>query len=168
MFRFEASYAIHDGRTKYYQVFNIVNETSGEGVAVTHWGSYNPGASRQPRLHSKGLKIDVYHRHASASNASSRIRDKTKRGYENWDRVTNTFASIEEMDLYLNQWFKHADATLIMAHMTGHTDKSGLRGLSADFIVTDEIADMPTDEEIEALVTKEKEQKMQNKNWGTW
>lgn len=171
MFRFEASYAIHDGGTKYYQVFNIYNDVSGEGVVVTHWGSYTRGASRQPRLHSKALKIDVYKRHASSSNASRIIRDKSKfrngGRYEDWDKVTENFSTIESANLHLNQWFKAGDANLIMSHMIGHTDDD-LRGLSPDMVIVDELADVPTDEEIEALVNKEKEQKMQNKNWGTW
>lgn len=168
MFRFEASYAVHEGGTKYYQVFNIYNDISGEGVVVTHWGSYTRGASRQPRLHSKALKIDVYRRYASSSNASTRIRDKTKRGYSDWDKVTENFSTIESANLHLNQWFKAGDASLIMSHMVGHTDEDGIQGLSPDMVVFDEFADLPTEEEIQALVDKEKEQKMQNKNWGMW
>lgn len=168
MFIFEADYAVHEGGTKYYQVFNIIDDISGDGVVVTHWGSYTRGAPRVPKLHGKGLKVDVYKRHASTSNSARIIREKTRRGYENWDKSKSSFVGFDDTKLSLEQWFKPGDVTLIMAQLTGHADEPQLSGASADFIIVDEFATMPTEAEIQALMDKEKELKMQNKNWGTW
>lgn len=168
MFKFEASYALHEGGTKYYQVFNIYNEISGDGVVVTHWGSYKNGAPREPRFHSKGVKIDVYRRKASISVSARVVREKTRRGYEHWDNLHETLSNFGEVDFHLREWFGTGDANLIIAHLSGHVDDTALSGLSADFIIIDELANIPTQQEIQAGIAKEKEIKMQNKNWGTW
>lgn len=123
MFTLQADYAIHEGGAKFYQVFNVWDNETGNGCVVTHWGSYTAGAPRAPKLHGKAIKIDVYKHGRSHSKAREVKKMKSSRGYSNWsghiseNRDTEAFATI------LEGWFKQADSELIMSHIVGMSDE---------------------------------------------
>lgn len=159
---FDAKYAVHEGRTKYYQVFHILNDVSGDGVVVTHWGSYTPGAPRAPKLHAKGIKVDVYKRRSSNSNSMRIVRDKTKRGYQDWNSINKTLPTSADLRAELEQWFKPGDVDLIYAHLTQE-------------VLPNEDDNAPNDDGLldamRAAIDAQAEEKqiqsnMQNKNWG--
>jgi hypothetical protein len=168
MFEFRARHAVHEGNTKYYQVISVTNTVTGDGVVVTHWGSWTSGASREPKLHGKATKVDTFVRHSAQSAASSTVRAKSKRGYSSWDEIRKDVDTIEDLRKLLDAWFKSADANLIEAHLTHWMDIADLVSVDEVDYEDDPEADAKRAAELAAIQQSELNEAMQNKNWGIW
>lgn len=187
MFELTSEYGIHEGGSKYYQIFNIRNTVSGDGCVVTHWGAYRYGCPREPRLHGKAVKVDTYKRGRSTTEARQKMRGKSARGYKEWNKISNQYATVAELTERMHEMFKDGDADLIVATLTNAFNAgvpSSDEAYEADDFedydnaeyVKSEILKRKlrddqlkaSEEETLALMAKEKNELMQNKNWGAF
>lgn len=110
-------FALHDERTKYYQVFLVESETSPVAYVVTHWGSYDVGAVHYPANMGQCKVKRV--KKAEGQWEASRARDaKKNRGYRFEGQSVDEFLGFEigKFRNRLTQIFKDKDA--IDMHVT--------------------------------------------------
>lgn len=181
MFELTSEYGIHEGGSKYYQIFNIRNTVSGDGCVVTHWGAYRYGCPREPRLHGKAVKVDTYKRGRSTTEARQKMRGKSARGYKEWNNISIQYATVAELTERMHEMFKDGDANLIVATLTNAFNVKGEPSETYDdaYDGYEDYNDLDTshvkdemlrlrEEEVLALMAKEKNELMQNKNWGAF
>ena len=119
-FKVKRWFALHDGRTKYYQVFLVESESSPTAYVVTHWGSYDAGSEHFP-ANTGQCKIKRVKK-SEGDWEASRARDaKKNRGYRFDGPSTEEFLD-SEMGKFRNrltQIFKGKDAIDMHTTLTG-------------------------------------------------
>lgn len=182
MFEFESDYFIHEGGTKYYQIFKLRNTVNGFTCVVTHWGAYTKGAARAPKLHGKAVKVDCYTNHYDATKFASGMRKKKiNNGYNDWDNFDSRIETEHLFEKYLLEWFKTADANLIFNHMVNEiteadiADDYPVKPINYDEYEKNRAAkqeayELERDAREAAAKLKQEEQKakLDNPNWGVW
>lgn len=92
MFKVRKIFGMHEGGTKFYQVFQFTHVTTNESLVVTHWGAYADGAELTPKCH--GQSKPEWSRGGSLFNVT--VKGKEKRGYvfegEEWYTLSDLSA----------------------------------------------------------------------------
>lgn len=126
-------FALHDGRTKYYQVFLVESEKSDTAYVVTHWGSYDVGAEHYP-ANTGQCKIKRVKKSEGQWEAS-RARDaKKNRGYRFEGPSTSEFFDTDagKFRVKLTQAFKSKDALEMHTTLTGSVGEDMSTASDAD------------------------------------
>lgn len=81
-FNVKVAKVVHSGGSKFYQIVAI--QGKGNSVCLTHWGKYSGDIPRP--LHGGETQLETYPiGSGGATQMRQKMRDKTKRGYKDWD-----------------------------------------------------------------------------------
>ncbi len=113
MFTIKQVFGLHEGGTKFYQVYGITHERSGRSITVTHWGAEHPGASYVPRDYGQSKMVE-----GTRSDFSAALNAKRKRGYEFVAQKEEGIHSLSHLDERLQEVLKLDQRRIVMNTMT--------------------------------------------------
>jgi hypothetical protein len=120
MITIKSSISVHNGGTKFYQVYAIYGGggASMPAIALHHYGKYNPGADITPGSHGTSeLFLNIGSQEA-IKNIKGKIADKKKRGYHSWTETVNGFTNETKLIETIKGIF-NGKAGEILRHLEG-------------------------------------------------
>jgi hypothetical protein len=112
-YNIRAHIAVHEGETKFYQLYEI--DGPGGSVCVRHWGRYHPGAELLPYAHGSVSISTSASRRYGHRECTTMMKTKMKRGYNEF-RINVHAGNVDEDQVraILNAHFKRPDFLSIM------------------------------------------------------
>ena len=161
MFIFKAERSTHVLDTKYYQVISVINAETNVGAVITHWGKVNLGATLLPKTHGqRGIEM-LTNGVRSASNSAR--RNKEKRGYEDWLKVTEmNYGTLHEMSAVLGNWFKDEDRNAIIKHLDSYAASKH------HYAILDDVEESNPEVMVHTVVSDPLANIERDVRWGSW
>lgn len=111
-------FAVHDGKTKFYQVFAISSSESAKAYIVTHWGPYSSASTPSPKFDGQCKAVEV--KRAEVDWEADRVMSgKKKRGYAFCPNINRELHDPEATSRFLYEHLKTSHASEIYTGLTG-------------------------------------------------
>jgi len=148
MITIKSSISVHEGGTKFYQVYAIYGEAgrASPAIALHHYGKYNPGADMTPGSHGTSELFLTVSKQEASKNFSSKVADKKKRGYVVWTDKVTEFTNETKLKETIKGIF-NGKAGEILRHLESTIQEDSDMGAPEEPIAPP--APPPTDEPIE-------------------